>query len=223
MGRGNQILIYTTHDSQAIRDEELRSILTESGFEMVTDSRSAIGKISESRYGLIIFSEISNMFEITRLCSHISNSVNQRTPLIITESINGLFNTSFAEENPGLTNKSGILQFKRKAEKLEDPDLIETIITTAATLGHEINNPLMSISANIEILLARFDYLPDEVIDKLNTVSNAALRIQEVLINLTELEMLKYRQTPSGRMIDFERGDSDRKSRLRKGVLTWNE
>ncbi len=75
---------------------------------------------------------------------------------------------------------------------------------TAATLSHEINNPLMAITANIEMILSSAKSLPQGIEEKIEQISIAARRIRSVTDDLINLEDLNFRETAAGRMIQFE-------------------
>ncbi len=214
MNRIAKILVYTIPENRDIPGVISEFIQSGKNYDIETDFGSFTKRVNGIAYDLIMLLSLPEMMDIVRSSTVISNSVNQRTPLLITDDGKDMSSAVPRDESSGPDRKGGILRLKRKAERLDDPDLVDTIITTAATLGHEINNPLMSISANTEILLSRVDSLPGDVVRKLRSISGAAERIQEVLHNLTDLERLKYRRTPSGRMIDFE--DSDIFIRLSK-------
>jgi len=72
---------------------------------------------------------------------------------------------------------------------------------TAATLSHEINNPLMAITANAEMLLSGPKELDADTHDKVRVIASEARRIQDVTRQLTDLQCLQYRETPTGTMI----------------------
>jgi len=223
MSRTAKILVYTSAPGHDSRTDFSDHPLPAGGREYITDFASFSGKAFDKKFDLIVFRALSGMMDISRACLILANSVNQRTPLLITDNESDTGSVIDREKEPALRRTDGILRLKRKAERLDNHDLVETIITTAATLGHEINNPLMSISANTEMLLAKFDYLPKDVVYKLKSISNAADRIQDVLHKLTDLERLKYRRTPSGRMIDIEDENKSGDSRLPQNALSWDE
>jgi len=81
---------------------------------------------------------------------------------------------------------------------------LNLVSDTAATLSHEINNPLMAITANIEMLLRKRRELDQGTIEKIEAIKHAADRIKKVTRRLTELESLKYRRTAAGRMLEIE-------------------
>ncbi len=76
----------------------------------------------------------------------------------------------------------------------------DLLAQTVATLCHEVNNPLMAITASIEILLEGRDKLPPHFVDKIKQIEAAAVRIQSVFEKLQEIETIHYRETAAGKM-----------------------
>jgi hypothetical protein len=61
-----------------------------------------------------------------------------------------------------------------KAEK------VASILETAVTINHEINNPLTAILGNTQLLLLDKDKLPKDLLAKITTIEKSALRIRQV-------------------------------------------
>jgi signal transduction histidine kinase len=97
-----------------------------------------------------------------------------------------------------------ILWKRQRQEVAEQKEPLEIVVQTAATLSHGINNPLMVITALVEILHKEESSLSGEVRDKIGQIGRAAERIRKVTESLTDIESLKYRDTPAGQMIDLE-------------------
>jgi len=89
----------------------------------------------------------------------------------------------------------------------------------AATLCHEINNPLMTISAVAEVLLNHHKDLEPEIIDKIKVIAVSAERIREATHKLISLDSLKYCETAASKMIPKE--DADRKSENQNNEPTF--
>jgi len=98
------------------------------------------------------------------------------------------------------------LTLRRPGEisRRRDDDRLKIVSDTAATLSHEINNPLMAITANVEMLLKSKGRLDREIVSKLQTIGSAANRIRRVTERLADLDHLRFRETSAGRMIDLE-------------------
>jgi signal transduction histidine kinase len=52
-------------------------------------------------------------------------------------------------------------------------------------LRHEVNNPLTGILGNTELLLARPEQLPSGAIERLQTIADLAVRLREIVRNLS--------------------------------------
>lgn len=81
---------------------------------------------------------------------------------------------------------------------------LNAIIETAATVNHEINNPLTAVLGNVQLLLMRATDLDEETIRKLKVVEESAIRIKEVtqkLMNISNDNVTEY--TSGSKMIDL--------------------
>jgi signal transduction histidine kinase len=120
--------------------------------------------------------------------------------------------TSLKEDVAGiLAGKSITLHRKGSEPVAVEKENIQVVNETAATLSHEINNPLMTITANIEVLLNGSNPLPNDVRKKMRLIGRAAYRIKAAIEKLTHLDSLSYKSTIAGRMINL-RDSTDRQS-----------
>jgi signal transduction histidine kinase len=79
------------------------------------------------------------------------------------------------------------------------------VIEAAATLNHEINNPLMAVVGNLELLLRHADKLEPDAVAKLHKIRDAAERIRTVTQDLMRLREARSIPYPGGgRMIDLD-------------------
>jgi len=97
-----------------------------------------------------------------------------------------------------------VLRRNQPEAAYDESDRLNIVSETAATLSHEINNPLMAITANVEMLLRKKRELDPGTLEKVSAIKHAAERIRTVTHQLTDLETLKFRQTAAGRMIEIE-------------------
>ncbi len=97
-----------------------------------------------------------------------------------------------------------VLRMRQPQETPDDPGVSLIVAQTAATLSHEINNPLMAITGLVEILLKERQKLPGDTVAKIELIGSAAERIRKVTEKLIEVDTLQYRETPSGRIIDLD-------------------
>lgn len=80
----------------------------------------------------------------------------------------------------------------------------EATNVAAATLSHEINNPLMTILGTAELLLSDPDRLDKETEAKARVILRSARRIEKRLRKLSELKGSTMRETASGRLLQAE-------------------
>ncbi len=92
----------------------------------------------------------------------------------------------------------------REVDKTVRQERLKAIKETAATVNHEINNPLTAVLGNIQLLLMRSDELDESLLRKLKIVEESALRIRDVtrkLMNITSDSVTEY--IPGSKMLDL--------------------
>ncbi|SYZ73152.1 hypothetical protein TRIP_C21270 [Candidatus Zixiibacteriota bacterium] len=131
------------------------------------------------------------------------------TPGAETE-IDNITNSSFSSpkgnENREFRSRRR-LHLRRTAPEylIRDPHSLKIVAKTAATLSHEINNPLMAITGIVERLLAKETELTPEMKEKIRQVGEAAARIRDVTERLMDIDALYFRPTAAGLMIDLDK------------------
>ena len=99
---------------------------------------------------------------------------------------------------------AGLFEDKGDKERSIKQERLKAIRETAATVNHEINNPLTAVLGNVQLLLMRGDELGGDFTRKLRIVEESALRIKDVtqkLMNLTSDNIAEY--LPGSQMIDI--------------------
>lgn len=87
--------------------------------------------------------------------------------------------------------------------KGREQELLDIVSFTAATINHEVNNPLMSILATVEMLLNSPREMPPDIKDRIIRIGAEAERIREVIETLIDIEHLRFRQTDGGKLIEL--------------------
>lgn len=100
-------------------------------------------------------------------------------------------------------SEAQLLQLQKEKLKAER---LQAVLETAATVNHEINNPLAVILGNAELLLMKKKDLTPELEAKLKIIVESALRIKKVTTELLKLVEPITVEYPSGmKMIDIEK------------------
>ncbi len=99
---------------------------------------------------------------------------------------------------------AGLFENKKEKQNMVRQERLKAIRETAATVNHEINNPLTAVLGNVQLLLMRSNELGPEFSRKLRIVEESALRIRDVtrkLMNLTGDSVTEY--ISGSQMIDL--------------------
>lgn len=83
---------------------------------------------------------------------------------------------------------------------------LDTVVETAVTINHEINNPLTAVLGNVQLLLVDRDKLDAKSVRMLEAIESAALRIREVtrrLMDIIEPQVTEY--TSGIKMVDLDK------------------
>ncbi len=114
------------------------------------------------------------------------------------------------KKNDAINQKSSSLPIVKLVRStperiINDPESLKLVAQTAATLSHEINNPLMAISGIVERLLQSESEMSPGILEKVRQIGVAAARIRSVTEQLMEIDALYLRHTAAGLMIDLDR------------------
>jgi DNA-binding NarL/FixJ family response regulator len=94
---------------------------------------------------------------------------------------------------------------RSRKTSLASPGQVELMRTTAGTLYHELNNPLMAILGVTELMLTNGRAYDKDTTAKMEIIRESAQRIVKSLGRLQTLQTPSYNHTASGRMIDPDR------------------
>jgi len=102
---------------------------------------------------------------------------------------------------------------KELKEKVKSAEL-SSVMSTAVTLNHEINNTLMALLGNAQLLLMQ-KKLDPEVVEKLKIIEQSASKIQELTALLSDIEEPVFKEYAGGiKMLDLEKSKfKDRKKK----------
>jgi signal transduction histidine kinase len=93
---------------------------------------------------------------------------------------------------------------KRRYQDAVISERMQSVVETAVTINHEINNPLMAILGNTQLLLLKGESLEPELSGKLKLIEQSCLRIQKVTQKLMAMAEPKATFYTNGRrMVDI--------------------
>lgn len=93
---------------------------------------------------------------------------------------------------------------KRRCQDAVMSEKMQSIVETAVTINHEINNPLMAILGNTQLLLLKSESLEPGLSEKLKLIEQSCLRIQKVTQKLMAMAEPKATFYTNGRrMVDI--------------------
>uniref|UniRef100_A0A832I4X4 GAF domain-containing sensor histidine kinase n=1 Tax=Eiseniibacteriota bacterium TaxID=2212470 RepID=A0A832I4X4_UNCEI len=78
-------------------------------------------------------------------------------------------------------------ELSRAQARLLESERLRGVTETVGALNHEVNNPLAAIAGNAQLLLRDEDALPPAVLRKVETILDAARRIQSVTARMASL------------------------------------
>ena len=106
-------------------------------------------------------------------------------------------------------------ELKAAQESLIDDERLKAVRELAASINHEINNPLSVITGNVEYLLYINKEFDKKVIERLKIIRSEASRIAEINRRLLEIQDLfstsYYEEDDTVTMLDLEKSSSGAK------------
>jgi len=170
--------------------------------------------LDTGNYSLILI-DSENRLSPDNLLNLIHQSIKKRIPIVISNLQTEICDEIIKNNDDGKSSRKSLTLYRKwpEPEPTEKKNL-QLITETTATLCHEINNPLMTISANIEVLLDKNTHLSDDVIRKIRLIDHAAERIKDATDKLIQLDSIYYKETIAGRMINLDNSNKSRKVKL---------
>ena len=98
-------------------------------------------------------------------------------------------------------------EIKKQQRQLIDMERFQALAQMAASINHEINNPLTTVIGNLELLLMTKPDMDKMIVQKLNTVLQEARRIAEItqkLRNIKRVVLDNYLENTDEKMVDLE-------------------
>lgn len=185
-------------------------------YKLTSKLRDFRSRMENTDYSLIIVDSDNNISadDLRRL---IDLAKQKSIPVVFSNLLDNPPERSLKEPVAGIPAGKSITLHKKSSEPVPaEKENIQVVNETAATLCHEINNPLMTITANIEVLLNGSNPLPDDVRKKVRLIGRAAYRIKAATEKLTRLDSLSYKNTIAGRMINLRDTAGSQLRRLSK-------
>lgn len=98
-------------------------------------------------------------------------------------------------------------EIKKQQRQLIDMERFQALAQMAASINHEINNPLTTVIGNLELLLMTKPDMDKMIAQKLNTVLQEARRIAEITQKLRTIKRVvleNYLENTDEKMVDLE-------------------
>ena len=115
------------------------------------------------------------------------------------------FEKELIEKNKALQNAHD--EIKKQQKRIIEMEKFHVLAQMAASVNHEINNPLTTIIGNIELLLMTQSEMDDKVKEKLNIVLDEARRIGRIndkIRNIKRVVTEDYLGKADEKMIDID-------------------
>lgn len=203
-----QILVFsqTNIDSRILDEKEFSE--KQSRHKYFNDGEQFISALSSFKYDLVIMNIGHDKYS-WGFVNLARKNCRRNVPIILLDQSGQLpedrnENTVERRKNPG---KITLIRAAENRTMVKDGT--DAAIAMAATLCHEINNPLMAISAITEVLQEKCSHLPADITEKIENIAKATKRIQRVTHRLIGMDSIKYRETSGDRMVAFDDFGSD--------------
>ncbi|MFC1649937.1 histidine kinase dimerization/phospho-acceptor domain-containing protein [Candidatus Latescibacterota bacterium] len=116
------------------------------------------------------------------------------------------FEVEIVEKNSALVMANN--EIVKQQKQIVEMEKYQTLMQVAASINHEINNPLTTIIGNIELLLMKYTDMDKQMEKKLKVILNESRRIEEIIKKLRDVKKIvvqDYIKKSGEKMIDVER------------------
>ncbi len=208
MNPSEAILIFTDKSIDSINPVLPKNGDSGTKFKLISDPDDFRSYIENGHIAYIIIDSDCDLF-LSGMRELVGLAKQRNIPVVIgnprNDSVHKLKKLQGETDERLSAGKSIMLRHKWPETIPVERDEIQLVTETAATLCHEINNPLMTITASTEILLNGKYKLPDDIRKKVRSIDRAAGRIKATIEKLTYLDSLNYKNTIAGRMIKLRK------------------
>ncbi len=200
----NRILVYSRKSEDLLNGWKRSNRHINNDYEFVSNAIDLSSRLSRKRYKMTIIDAESGDND-NELLKAISAAVASGQPITIRR-LHKENQEKPSGKKPDRIKVEGKTELSTIYSRVEDGDDNERNIVSAvtATLKHQINNPLMAISANVEMILKNNSNLGRDLIGKIEQIGLCTEKIKEITERLTNLEQINIIDTAAGRMIDLE-------------------
>ena len=120
------------------------------------------------------------------------------------------FEKDLIEKNDALEKAQK--EIEKQQEKIIEMEKFQVLAQVAASINHEINNPLTTVIGNVELLLLKSRNMNEEMEKKLRVILDESKRIGKIvekLRSIRKIEVKDYIGHGGEKMIDIERSNVD--------------
>jgi len=115
-------------------------------------------------------------------------------------------------ENKNIALREAHKNLKKAQKNIIDSEKLQAVVQLAASVNHEINNPLAVIVGNIQCMYIEKEIVNQKMLSRLKRIESAAMKISEVnnkLLNINNLVSETYLDSDQSTMLNLDKSAAD--------------